>query len=33
MSENLKNSPDFIVSNEVLFQKDTFTIEDILSKV
>lgn len=33
MSENIKNSPDFIVSNEILFRKGEFTIEDIFKKV
>jgi len=33
MSESIKNSPDFIISNEILFREGTFTIEDIVEKV
>ena len=33
MSESIKNSPDFIISNEILFREGTFTIEDIIEKV
>jgi len=33
ITEDIKNSPEFIVSNEILFQEGAFTIEDIVKKV